>query len=168
MIGERLPVALDRSNGREIAIIVAILAILPLFPLSNYEFDIVTRLLIFVLFAVALNIIFGHTDQLFLFVGGLGAVGAYTTAILGVEIGITPWATLPIGVLFAGFIGATVSYVAARRNLTVILIAIFTLALQLAIIEISPALGRSPGAASACPSTGRASGAISRSTTCSC
>lgn len=135
MMDERVPIELGPSDLREIGVIAAMFAVLPLLPLSRFQFRILTILLVFTLFAVGLNLIFGHTDQLFLFVGGLGAVGAYTTVILGNALEVTPWLTLPAGVAFAGLIGGLVSYIAARRNMTVILIAIFTFALQLAIIE---------------------------------
>lgn len=131
-----LPIQLSGSNRREIAVIALFFGLLPALPLSRLQFRLLTILVVFILFTIGLNIIFGHTDQLFLFVGGLAAVGAYTAVILGNYLAITPWITLPVGVLFAGFIGGTVSYIAAKRNMTIILIAIFTFALQLAIIQV--------------------------------
>ncbi|MDR5673857.1 branched-chain amino acid ABC transporter permease [Halalkaliarchaeum sp. AArc-GB] len=128
----------DRGNGRlpELGIILAFFAVLPLFAVSGYLLRVFTIVVVFALFTVALNIVFGHTDQLFLFVGGLAGMGAYTTVIAANSIGTTPWITLPLGVAIAGMIGGTVSYVAAKRKFTVILIAIFTLALQLSIMEL--------------------------------
>lgn len=141
-----LPIQLSGSHKKEIAVITVIFALLPLLPLSRLQFRLLTILVVFILFTIALNIIFGHTDQLFLFVGGLAAVGAYTSTILGNSVlGVTPWVTLPAGVLFAGFLGATVSYIAAKRNMTVILIAIFTFALQLAIIQVLVGAGSVTG-----------------------
>lgn len=104
-------------------------------PAVTFRTRLFALVLIFALFTMGLNLVFGHTDQLFLFSGALAGVGAYTTAILAAEIGVTPWLTLPIGAVFAGFLGFLVSYVAAKRRFTVIVLAILTLALQLAFIE---------------------------------
>lgn len=124
-----------RAAAVKIAALTAVFAALPLFVGSGYRLRIVTLLVVFTLFTVSLNVVFGHTDQLFLFVGGLGAVGAYTSVLVADALGVTPWLTLPLGVAAAGVVGGTVSYIAAKRNFTVILIAIFTLALQLSITE---------------------------------
>jgi branched-chain amino acid transport system permease protein len=87
------------------------------------------------LLAVAINVAFGHTDQLFLFMGGLAGVGAYTTALLAKSIGITAWLTLPVGVVVAAFVAGLVSYVSAKREFSVVLISILTLNLQLAFLS---------------------------------
>lgn len=97
------------------------------------------RFLVFLTFAVlatALNIVFGETDQLYLFTGGLAAVGAYTTALTADYLGVSPWLTLVEGALVAGALGALVSYVAARRRFTVIVLAILTFACQSIIMEL--------------------------------
>jgi branched-chain amino acid transport system permease protein len=58
-------------------------------------------------------------------------------AILAQDVlGVTPWVTLPVGVLVAGLLGALVSWVSAKRQLGVILISILTLNLQLALLEL--------------------------------
>jgi branched-chain amino acid transport system permease protein len=103
---------------------------------SGYYGQIFDDILLFALLGVALNIVFGHTDQLFLFLGGLAGASAYTTTYLAATIGITPWATLIAGVMLAGLIGALVSWVAAKRQFNVILISILTLALQLSLSEM--------------------------------
>ena len=116
--------------------LAAVLCVLPLFVLdSSYYVDLLDHFLLFALFAVALNLVFGHTDQLFLFVGGLAGVGAYTTAILADTFGITAWLTLLVGVALAGVIGGLVSWISARLRFTVVLISILTLNLQLALVQ---------------------------------
>lgn len=114
--------------------LAAVLCVLPLFVLdSSYYVDLLDHFLLFALFALALNLVFGHTDQLFLFVGGLAGVGAYTTAILADTFGVTAWLTLLAGVALAGVIGGLVSWISARLRFTVVLISILTLNLQLAL-----------------------------------
>ena len=124
-----------RLRAARIGIVILAFAILPALATSSYRLRVFTLVIAFALFTMSLNVVFGHTDQLFLFVGGLAGVGAYTTVHVAGEIGVTPWATLPLGVALAGILGATVSYIAAKRRFTVILIAIFTLALQLALSQ---------------------------------
>ncbi|PAU83007.1 inner-membrane translocator [Halorubrum salipaludis] len=122
-----------------IPVVVAVLAALPLLffdPSYTYISRLFILTLVFATLALALNIVFGHTDQLFLFVGALTGIGAYATALTADALGVSPWVTLLFGATLAGVLGALVCYVAARRRFTVILIAILTLSLQLAIIEI--------------------------------
>lgn len=127
------------GDAKRIAAVAAVLAPLPLVATAGgatYQLRIFVVFLAFATFTVALNVAFAHTDQLFLFLGALAGVGAYTTALLADAVGISAWATLPVGALVAGGIGAAVSYVAARRGMTVIVLAILTLALQLAAMEV--------------------------------
>lgn len=102
---------------------------------STFMMRVATFTLVFSLLAIALNLVFGHTDQLFLFLGGLAGVGAYTTALAAQALGVTAWVTLPLGMVVCALLAGTVCYVAAKRNLTLILISILTLALQLALHE---------------------------------
>ena len=119
-------------------VFVALLAVPLLFfdPSTTYISRRFIRVMIFAIFAMALNIIFGETNQLILFMGGIAAVGAYTTALLAQYLGISPWLTLVVGALFAGTFGALVCYVAARRQFTVIVLAIVTFAFQMIISEV--------------------------------
>lgn len=103
---------------------------------ATYQSQILLLILCFAIFGVAMNIVFGETDQLFLFVGALCGISAYTSAYLAVTFGVTPWATILVGAGLVAMIGLIVSYVAARRRFTIILIAILTLALQLAAEQI--------------------------------
>lgn len=124
-------------DGRiKLPLLVVVLCVLPMFVLgSSYYVRMLDHFLLFAMFAIALNLVFGHTDQLFLFVGGLAGVGAYTTAILANMFGLPIALTLIAGVALAGVIGGVVSWISARLRLTVVLISILTLCLQLALHE---------------------------------
>lgn len=124
-----------RARAAKVLAMALLFAILPVFATTGYLLRVFTLIVAFALFTIALNVVFGHTDQLFLFVGGLAGVSAYTSAYTATALGVTPWVTLPLGVLVAGVVGTSVSYLAAKRNFSVIIIAIFTLALQLALSE---------------------------------
>lgn len=133
----RLYQLLPEDDYQWMIVMVAGLAILPLLFLeSTFWLRLFDRFLILAIIAVGINIAFGHTDQLFLFMGGLAGIGAYTTAILAQDVfGVTPWLLIPVGIVMAGVLGALVSWVSARRKLGVILISILTLNLQLALEE---------------------------------
>jgi len=105
-------------------------------PGESYLARIFILMVLYAILTTALNLVFGHTDQLLLFTGAVAAVGAYTTALTAQWLGISPWFSLLLGALLAGGVGVAVTYVAAVRELTVIVISILTLALQFSIIEL--------------------------------
>lgn len=121
----------------QIPITVFVLAIIPpAFFYSRAISRLFVLVLIFAILASALNIVFGHTDQLFLFIGALAGLSAYGTALTADWLGISAWLTLLFGASIAGITGLAVSYVSARLEFNVILISILTLALQFALIEV--------------------------------
>ena len=124
-----------RVRAAKIGLIAVVFAVLPLLSDSSLIRRLFVLVVLFAMFAIALNIVFGHTDQLYLFVGALAGIGGYTTVIAANALGVTPWVTIPAGVVLSGLIGGAVSYIAARRRFTVILIAVFTLTLQLAVSQ---------------------------------
>lgn len=126
-------------DGLGVGVLFAALLVVPVLffdPSTTYISRRFIRVLIFAIFAMSLNIVFGETDQLILFMGGIAAVGAYTTALTADFLGISPWLTLLVGALVAGAFGALVCYVAARRQFTVIVLAIVTFAFQAIIAEL--------------------------------
>jgi len=129
--------ALPRDELRNLGIAAAILLVAPLPVMgSSYYLGVLIHVVVFAMFAVALNIVFGETDQLFLFMGGLAGIGAYGTALFTNWFGLSAWLTMIAAALFAGLVGLVVSWISARRNFTVVLISILTLNLQLVITEI--------------------------------
>ena len=124
----------ERASSLWLAAVFGILAVAPFIivgPGATFRARLLLTVLIFACFAIALDIVFGQTDQLFLFLGALAGVGAYSVAGVTDWMGISPWIVLPFAALVAGLIGLTVSYVASRRRMTIIVIAILTLSLQL-------------------------------------
>lgn len=133
------------ADAKRIGAVAAVLVPLPLLAAAGgatYQLRILVTFVAFAAFTVALNVAFAHTDQLFLFLGALAGIGTYTTALSADALGVSAWLTLPLGALLAGTLGAVVSYVAARRGMTVIVLAVLTLALQLAVPKRSSARAR--------------------------
>lgn len=115
--------------------LVVVGVVLALVPLatgdSAYYARITTLMLVYMAYAVAFNMIFGHTRQLFLCLGALAGSAAYVSVILTRELTIPSWATILLGTLVAGALGGIFSYVSVRRGLGVIFLGIVTLAFSL-------------------------------------
>ncbi|WP_096390483.1 branched-chain amino acid ABC transporter permease [Halopenitus persicus] len=128
---------LPRTERSWTGVMAIVLALAPLFVLESTTYlRLYNQFLIFTLLAIGLNIAFGHTDQLFLFMGALAGGAAYVMAVLSQDVlGISPWLMIPVGMAASGALGALVSWVSAKRKLGVILISILTLNLQLALGE---------------------------------
>jgi branched-chain amino acid transport system permease protein len=94
-------------------------------------FRITTLMLVNATYAVAFNLIFGHTKQLFLCVGALAGSSSYLSVVLVRELGWSPLLTAGLGLLLAAVLGGFLSYVAVRRGLGVIFVGILTLATSL-------------------------------------
>lgn len=115
----------------EYVTLVVVAVVLALVPLglggSAHYLRIATLMLIYMAYAVAFNVIFGHTRQLFLCVGALAGTAGYISVVTVMKMGWSPWATLPLGILSAAVLGGVFSYVSVRRGLGVIFVGIVTL-----------------------------------------
>lgn len=116
-----------------IALTAAALALVPLW-LSDSDFRMGLALegLLFTAYAIAFNLIFGSTKQLFLCVGALAGVGGYTAAILADRVGLPMLLALVLAAGAAAATGGLFSWVAVRRSLDVIFTGIITLTFSLA------------------------------------
>lgn len=129
----------ELRGSRAVVVTFGVLLLIPplLFdPSLTYVTRRFVTFLSFALFATALNIVFGETDQLILFVGGIAAIGTYLTALSAEFLGLSAWLLLVPSAFVAGCFGAAVCYVAARRRFTVIVLAILTFAIQMIIMEV--------------------------------
>ena len=115
--------------------VLATAALLALVPLllggSRYFLDLATVALVYAGYAVAFNIIFGNTNQLFLCLGAFAGVGAYGTGALGNELGVPMPLGVVLSVAVAAGLGAAFSWVSVRRRLDVIFVGIVTLTFSL-------------------------------------
>lgn len=73
--------------------------------IPHYWVGILVRLCITIIAVQGLNILTGYTGQLSLGHSAFIAVGAYSSAIIGRELGWSFFAILPISALFTGFVG---------------------------------------------------------------
>jgi branched-chain amino acid transport system permease protein len=94
-----------------LALAAAIMIALPLVVKSSFALDIFIRILLFAFIGVAWNLMGGYAKQLSLGHAAYFGLGAYTSTILQIDFGISPWigmiaggvvamlASLPIGAL---------------------------------------------------------------------
>lgn len=130
-----MPSVLGRVDVRAYGPIVLVLGVLALVPLqfgdSRSMMTVVTTGLAFGAYAIAFNLIFGSTGQLFLCVGALAGIGGFGSAILSERLEIPFVLTMVIGAVLAGLFGALLSWVAVSRSLDTIFTGIVTLAFSL-------------------------------------
>lgn len=121
-----------RARYTALVLVGVVLAMVPLATgASPYYSRITTLMLVYMAYAVAFNMIFGHTKQLFLCLGALAGSAAYLSVVLTRELKLSPWVTIPLGMLLAGALGGLFSYVSVRRGLGVIFLGVVTLAFSL-------------------------------------
>lgn len=115
-----------------IVISAALLALVPLrYSDSGSLMGVVTDGMVFAAYAVAFNIIFGSTGQLFLCVGALAGVGGFSSAVFADQVGIPLVPSMVLASLCAAAIGGLLSWVSVKRALDTIFIGIVTLAFSL-------------------------------------
>ncbi|MDP9144782.1 MAG: branched-chain amino acid ABC transporter permease [Actinomycetota bacterium] len=115
-----------------IAIAGALLALVPLWVGdSRVLMGLAVDGLLFAGYAIAFNVIFGSTGQLFLCVGALAGVGGYTAALLADRAGVPLVMGVILGSIASCLLGGLFSWVAVRRSLDVIFTGIVTLAFSL-------------------------------------
>jgi len=88
-----------------IGLLIAVLLVLPLVVTSRFAIDIFIRVLLFAFIGVAWNLIGGYAKQLSLGHAAYFGLGAYTSTILQIDFGVSPW----IGMLAGGVVAMLAS-----------------------------------------------------------
>jgi branched-chain amino acid transport system permease protein len=115
-----------------ILVAAALLALVPLrYSDSGYMMGVVTEGVVFACYAVAFNVIFGSTGQLFLCVGALAGIGGFTSAIFADRVGLPMLLAIGAATAGAAVIGGLLSWIAVKRGLGTIFIGVVTLAASL-------------------------------------
>ena len=97
--------ALNKRNLLWLAIAAAVLIALPQVVKSSFAVDIFIRILLFSFIGVAWNLMGGYAKQLSLGHSAYFGLGAYTSTILQVDFGISPW----IGMVAGGVVAMLAS-----------------------------------------------------------
>ena len=88
-----------------LGVLSVILLVLPLVVKTSFAIDISIRILLFAFIGVAWNLIGGYAKQLSLGHAAYFGLGAYTSTILQIDFGISPW----IGMVAGGVVAAIAS-----------------------------------------------------------
>ena len=132
---------------------------------------VITEGMLFAAYAVAFNVIFGSTGQLFLCTGALAGVGGFMSAIFADRVGLPMVAAIVVGVAIAATVGGLLSWISVKRALGTIFVGIVTLAFSLSFDSLHPrAAATSSAATPACasrPGPTRSCARRCRRTTCS-
>ena len=95
-------------------LIVFACLMIPLVVPSNYTMRIIIYIGLYVVLALGLNVVMGFTGLLNIGHAAFYAVGAYSTAILMVEYGMSFWLTIPVGMFFGVLLGILLGFPTLR------------------------------------------------------
>jgi branched-chain amino acid transport system permease protein len=84
-------------TGVWLALLALAVVVLPLVVTSRFAIDIFIRILLFAFIGVAWNLMGGYAKQLSLGHAAYFGLGAYTSTILEIKFGISPWIGMPAG-----------------------------------------------------------------------
>jgi branched-chain amino acid transport system permease protein len=88
-----------------LGVTIAVMIVLPLVVKSSFAVDILIRVLLFSFIGVSWNLIGGYAKQLSLGHAAFFGLGAYTSTLLQIDFGISPW----IGMVAGGVVAMLVS-----------------------------------------------------------
>jgi branched-chain amino acid transport system permease protein len=94
--------------------IIVLVLILPLLVTNQYYVHILQSVGIVSILAYGLNILFGYTGQISLGHAGLYAIGAYTTGLLTVKVGLSPWLGILLSMVVCAIFGVILAGPALR------------------------------------------------------
>ena len=103
-----------RQNIIFLLILFALAAAGPLIVTDSYNRGVFTIILINSITVLGLNFITGLTGQMNLGTAGIMAIGAYTSALLSVKAGVSPWLTLIVSMVMGLAIGLGLGYPSLR------------------------------------------------------
>jgi branched-chain amino acid transport system permease protein len=107
-----------RRRPNLVALIAASLALaaVPLLVHNNYLFTVMILMALFTMLTVGLSLLMGYTGQISLGQATFFGIGAYTTGILTVHYGVSPWLALLAGALLASLLAALVGLLIFRLH----------------------------------------------------
>lgn len=109
------------------------LCVLPFFAPGSYVINIATLGLFFAVASTGLNIVYGYAGLLSFAQVGFWGLGAYTSALLAMDLGVSPWLGVAAAGALCGFTAILGGFAALRvsRDAFVIVTLAFSLLLQL-------------------------------------
>ena len=99
-----------------IPLLFVILALFPPFFLSQYWLHVMIISLFYAMMASSWNLIAGYTGQISFAHAAFSGVGAYTSGMLAVNLGVAPWLGVLVGTGVAAFLGIGLGYLCIRMG----------------------------------------------------
>ncbi|MBL8309119.1 MAG: branched-chain amino acid ABC transporter permease [Burkholderiales bacterium] len=96
--------------------VAAVLAFLMIFPLVMPYEALALNILIFGLYAVGFNLLFGYTGLLSFGHAAFFGVGSYLTGIVIIRFGLSWWMAIAVGTACAGLVGLVIGFLAIRTR----------------------------------------------------
>ncbi len=131
----------SRNDLFILAGVIAVLAIVPAF-VSGRTLGIAVRVLLFAVLGVAWNVMGGYAGQFSFGHAAFFGLGAYTTAVLLVDVGLSPWIGMMVGAVVAAAYGALAGWLSFRYKLQGAYFALATFAfaemLRLFVLRFDP------------------------------
>jgi branched-chain amino acid transport system permease protein len=97
-----------------LAVVMTLIALLPLALTSNYQVSILAIAGIHVLLALGLNLVMGYTGQVSLGHAGFYGLGAYASGVLSTKYGVNPWLAFLAALALTGAVSAVIGAIALR------------------------------------------------------
>jgi branched-chain amino acid transport system permease protein len=79
--------------------------ITPAYVLPNYPLFVLSLAIVNIIAVLGVNLVMGHAGQIVLGQAGFAAIGAYTTALLTMNVGVSYWLAMPLAAVLAGIFG---------------------------------------------------------------
>jgi branched-chain amino acid transport system permease protein len=118
-----------KIDGHLIALAVIVVVAIPIpFMLSRPQMEIAVRILLFAVISIGWNIMGGFGGYFSFGHAAFFGVGAYTSAWLLTNVGLSPWIGMIAGALLAGLFAVLTGYLSFRYKLTGAYFALATLA----------------------------------------
>jgi len=119
----------DRSKKiLVISIFFLVLFFLPCF-LNNYIVHTINVIYLYILLAIGYNLIVGFAGILCFAQAGFFGIGAYTTGLLTLKLGVPFWLSMPIGAIFSTVAGALIGIICLRMEKVYLALATFAFAI---------------------------------------
>ena len=99
--GNSLAKLFQKKSAWVVLVLAVLLAVLPLFIKNKFVISTLVYSFLFASFGVAWNIIGGYGAQISWCHSAFAACGAYTTFLFYYYLGISPFFTMPVGMLIA-------------------------------------------------------------------
>lgn len=115
-----------------------ILALVLLPPITeSYLVSIITKAIIYGLFAISLDIALGYTGLFTLAPAAFFGIGAYSVAKVTVDYGLSYWLGFPVAIVVAAVVALVLGYGPIKRRIGIVYFVLFTLAFGVIVHDVT-------------------------------